>query len=102
MTFESDKTGRHLRAKALHEGSEERMRALQALSHGYGVGSQAALAKLLLATLGGSGLSDEGMATEGAVHAYQNATAATMQVAQPMQSSANDTYHPVKEATIGA
>lgn len=101
MAFESEKTGRYLRAKTLNMGVEERMRALQALNHGYGTGSNASLAKMLLATLGGQ-ISDTGpVVANTQEYAGQTAIAfgVIQQVAQTMQRSANDDTHEAKAAS---
>lgn len=97
MTFESEKTGQYLRAKALKEGAEDRVRALQALNHGYGTGSHAALAKMLLATLGGKTL--DSAQIEDAVELPDTVPAVITQVAHSMQQSANDSDYQVKEAS---
>lgn len=54
MTVKTEKTGQHLRDQILTEGSDTRMRAMQALTHGCNLGSEAVLANLLLSALGGN------------------------------------------------
>lgn len=51
MTFNSGSTGTWLRSQG---SADDPARAMQALAHGYGCGSKAALASLLLGALGGS------------------------------------------------
>lgn len=100
MTFKSEKTGEHLRAQAMTADVEERLRALHCLSHGYGKGSEAALARLLLATFGGSTASGENVADEDNKPSLRGTVAMTAveQVAEPMQSCANDmSYKPEDE-----
>jgi|GEM_PF-2286532 len=99
MIFASEKTGKHLRDKTIAEGVEGRMRALQALNHGYGKGSRATIANMLLAALGGQTFPDE-RHTAGKINiSDQRATVVTMQVAEPLQDSANDSYFAVKEVS---
>jgi hypothetical protein len=96
MTFQSDKTGEHLRSQALQQGTEERMRAVQALSHGYGTGSKAAIASLLLATLGGTKSDVERGVVNQPVGMFHGV------VAEPMQASANDESYAVEaKSTVG-
>ncbi|MFK7858084.1 MAG: hypothetical protein AB8B64_04670 [Granulosicoccus sp.] len=93
MTIETRMTGQYLRSVALHEGAGERMRALQALSHGYGTGSNAALARLLLASLGGKDLSFELSVPPGITYSENGTTGTIGQIAQPLQECANDPQH---------
>lgn len=101
MTFKMEKTGKHLRATALHEGAEERMRALQALSYGFNTGSHSALARMLLATLGGSASSQDLLTLPDMENAKGSAQIKTGQVAHAMQESANDMFYRDNEASTG-
>lgn len=84
MTFRSDKTCQHLRAEILGKGAEERMRVVQALSHGYSTGSKEAIAQMLLASLSGvqSDTADVDISALSPI--------AVGHVADAMQASAND------------
>jgi len=99
MTIEMERTARHLRSKALQEGSEERMRALQALSYGYGTGSHANLARMLLATLGGNTPSDIQLKQPDLDSINLAAIRTVGKVAQAMQASANDGFYDSTEAS---
>lgn len=90
MSFKTEKTGKHLRSMVVEKGTEERMRAMQALSHHYGTGSSATLAKLLMATLGHE--SDEPSAAETGITAglVHSRNLVVGQVAEPMLNGAND------------
>lgn len=92
MKVKTTKTGQHLREQVQKEGRQARMRAIQALSSGYGLGSEAVLANLLLAALGGNEVD------ESAVHPKVRLVtqpgdmkpALFGEVAPPMMQSAND------------
>jgi len=101
MSFKSGKTGQHLRAQALEAGKQERMRALQALSHQYGTGSRAILAEVLLATLGGESADNsegDSVALNGVISTDDIRFVAMGQVADSMHDSANDAEHQNQEA----
>jgi len=107
MSFETEKTRQHLRDQLVTLGEQERLRAMQALSCNYGTGSKAALATLLRAALGGVDESSEQQSSEQAVlESDANTTARrpflSGQIAEPMQSSANDPVFGVVEASTGS
>ena len=95
MPLESEKTRQHLRDQWVMQGKEERLRAIQALSYGYGTGSKAALATLLKAALGGVNGSGE----ESGVEITANLPTLMGQVAEPMQHGANDPVFDSLEAS---
>lgn len=100
MKFESEKTAEPLRAQAMAADVEQRLRVMQRHSHGYGHGSEAAIASLLLATFGGCTTMGENVAAEdGKPWLYGTvAMTAVKQVAEPMQACANDmSYAPEDE-----
>lgn len=102
MPFEADKTRQHLRERIVAQGEQERLRAMQALSHSYGTGSKAALATLLKAALGGVQGDDQllvselEMSTEGKMHSRVGT------VAEPLQNSANDSIFETPEVSTGS
>ncbi len=92
MKVKTTKTGQHLRKQILEQGPEARMRAIQALSNGYSMGSEATLAKLLLVAMGGNE-TDEPAVTPKVKLIIQpgDMTPALLgEVAIPMMQSAND------------
>lgn len=76
------------------------MRALQALSHGYSGGSEASIAKMLLATLGGQPASAEitSLVADALSNNGGTAFSSVHQIAPPMQNSANDEHFQAIEA----
>jgi len=101
MDFKARNTALHLRAEVVEKGASERMRAIQALSYGYGTGSQATLSALLLASLGGpleQPISDRRKTEEPDIKKLPEATVGA--IAMPMQSSANDNEHGVAKVNV--
>lgn len=101
MPIETDKTSQHLRDQLVVRGEQERLRAMQALSHSYGTGSKAALATLLKAALGGVQGSDELLVPESDVTPATNLPTVFGQIAEPMQPSANDAIFDTPEVSAG-
>ena len=101
MTVETDKTCQHLRDQLVMKGEQERLRAMQALSYGYGTGSKAALATLLKAALGGAPHTDELLVAESDENKQPGAASLMGQIAEPMQHSANDSIFDTQEALTG-
>lgn len=98
MDFKTEKTGKYLRSMALENGRAERERAMQALSHHYGTGSSATLAKLLLATLGHDAVETSTTRKDTAVDPGQSRTLLVEQIADPMCHGANDSDYANKRA----
>ena len=105
MTFESDKTGQHLREQFLRHDATERMTTIQALSAAYLGDSRAIVSGLLLAALGGSlpakaAEGDNGNMEEGVSELQaRTGTMAVGQVTESMQPSANDDTYEQKKAS---
>ena len=92
MTVKTTKTGQQLREQVLKEGPEARMRAIQALSYSYSLGSEAALANLLLAALGGNEADQPAVRPKVSVIMQPGDMKPALlgEVALPMMQSAND------------
>ena len=99
MPLESKKTRQHLRDQVVIQGEQERLRAMQSLSHGYGTGSKAALASLLMAALGGANVVDELLVDESDEGRQPKAVTLMGQVSKPMQNSSNDAVFDTLGAT---
>lgn len=98
MDFKTEKTGEYIRSEVLAKGSDERERAMHALSCQYGTGSRETLAKLLLAALGShstASVKTEMAQTSGLLQA---STAVCGKIAEPMQDGANDADYINKQA----
>lgn len=102
MPLETDKTRQHLREQVLMQGEQERLRAMQALSHSYGTGSKAALATLLKAALGGVRGASELLVPESGMNSQAKRLAVFGQVAEPQQPSANDSIFDEPEVSTGS
>ena len=95
MAFQSEKTGKHLRAAVLEKGVEERMRIVQSLNHCYGTGSRAALASMMLAALGATSETSDQI-DWGSARGLQRGnlpTVSTGEIARHEHVSANDAGH---------
>jgi len=101
MSFETEKTRQHLRDQLVTAGEQERLRAMQALSCNYGAGSKATLATLLRAALGGVEESSEQSVPEPEANKTANRPFSCGQIAEPMQSSANDPVFAIVDVSTG-
>ena len=103
MTFESDKTGPHLRQQFLAQDAIQRMSTIQALSAAYLGDSRAIVSGLLLSALGGTlpvNAAEKGSIEQGVGEPQAStATIAVRQVTESMQPSANDDAYEQKQAS---